>query len=106
MDKYILRVDRQILQVDRRVLRVNRRAPRMEKRVLRVLRVSGKYYDSSDKFCKYYEWRGEFCEKSYPVITFCLMVESKITIYFLKTSFRKSLFAITALAYSAKTLHL
>ena len=31
------------------------------------------------------------------------MVESKITIYFLKISFRKSLSAITALAYSAKT---
>ena len=31
------------------------------------------------------------------------MVESKITIYFLKMSFRKSLFAITALAYSTET---
>ena len=31
------------------------------------------------------------------------MVESKITIYFLKMSFRKSLFARTALGYSGKT---
>ena len=31
------------------------------------------------------------------------MAESKITIYFLKISFRKSLFEVTALAYSAKT---
>ena len=30
------------------------------------------------------------------------MVESKIAIYFLKMSFQKSLFVITALAYSAK----
>ena len=54
-------------------------------------------------FCKYYEWLGEFCEKSNPVIIPCLRVESKITIYFLKMSFRKSLFAITVLAYSAET---
>ena len=33
----------------------------------------------------------------------CLMVESKIAVYFLKMSFRKQLFAITALAHSAKT---
>ena len=31
------------------------------------------------------------------------MVESKITVYLIKISFRKSLFAITALAYRAKT---
>ena len=31
------------------------------------------------------------------------MVESKITIYFLKMSFRKLLSAITALTYNAKT---
>ena len=46
---------------------------------------------------------GEFGEKGYLVIISCLMVEPEITIYFLKMSFRKSLFAITALAYSAKT---
>ena len=33
----------------------------------------------------------------------CLMVESKTTIYFFKMNFRKSLFAINALAYGAKT---
>ena len=44
-------------------------------------------YEPSDELCKYYEWCGKFCEKSYPVIMSCLMEESKITIYLLKMSF-------------------
>ena len=119
VDRQILRVDRRVIRVDkrvlgmnkrmnRRVLPVDKRVLRMDKRILqvdkRVLRVDKQYYEycecSSkvygwpDEFCKNYEWQEGYFDNNYPALMSTLMQESKITVFFFKTTFGKSLFVI------------
>ena len=49
------------------------------------------YYDWPSE---YYEWQDGFCDNNYPELMPFLIYESKIPVFFLKTTFGKSLFMI------------
>ena len=55
---------------------------------------STEYYEWPDEFCKYYGWPDGFCDNNYPEPISSLVYKSKITVFFLKTTFGKSLFVM------------
>ena len=55
---------------------------------------SSEYYELPDEFGKYYERQDGVCKNYYPELMSSVMEESKITVFFLKTTFGKSLFVV------------